>query len=167
MLFIRDFEPRDQAAVWELHNTALEESGVHAGNGPWDEDVRDPATAYLERGAEFLVGLLDGELVAMGALVPTGADAAEVRRMRVHPAHQRRGFGSLILAELERRARVRGLLRLHLDTTLEQVAAQGFYAHHGYRETRRGALGRFEAIFYAKQLEAGSGPLACEDTPDE
>ena len=41
-LEIRSFDPSDAAAVWALHNEALEGTGAHAGNGPWDADVRDP-----------------------------------------------------------------------------------------------------------------------------
>ena len=151
-LKIRSFEPTDTDAVWALHNQALEEAGAHAGNGPWDEDLRDPASAYLNRGGEFLVGLLGRELVAMGALRPTSADTAEIKRMRVAPRYQRQGLGTCILEELELRARLRGFARLQLDTTTQQKAAQQFYLRHGYRETRCGALGPFEFIFYEKVL---------------
>jgi ribosomal protein S18 acetylase RimI-like enzyme len=151
-LRLRTFESADQPAVWELHNRALEGTGAHAGNGPWDDDLRDPRASYLERGAEFVVGLIDDELVAMGALVPTAPDSAEIKRMRVQPVHQRLRLGSRILEELERRARGRGFSRLHLDTTVQQVAAQRFYEHHGYRETGRGRLGPFELILYEKRI---------------
>jgi ribosomal protein S18 acetylase RimI-like enzyme len=154
-LEIRSFEPTDADAVWALHNEALEETGAHAGNGPWDEDLRDPASAYLNQGGEFLVGLLGRELVAMGALRPSAADSAEIKRMRVAPRYQRQGLGTRILEELERRAQSRGFARLHLDTTSQQKAAQQFYVRHGYCETRRGALGSFELIFYEKALQSG------------
>jgi ribosomal protein S18 acetylase RimI-like enzyme len=130
-LKIRSFEPADAAAVWALHNEALKETGAHAGNGPWDEDLRDPASAYLSQGGEFLVGLLGGELVAIGALRPTSADSAEIKRMRIAPRYQRQGLGTRILEELERRAQSRAFSRLHLDTTSQQKAAQQFYLRHG------------------------------------
>ena len=151
---IRSFEPADAAAVWTLHNKALEETGAHAGNGPWDEDLLDPST-YLTCGGEFVVGLLGRELVAMGALRPTSADSAEIKRMRVAPRHQRQGLGTRVLEELERRAQALGFARLHLDTTVQQKAAQQFYVRHGYREMGRGALGSFELIFYEKALPPG------------
>jgi ribosomal protein S18 acetylase RimI-like enzyme len=152
-LNIRSFEPYDQAAVWRLHNSALTDAGVHGGNGPWDDDLRDPAVSYLARGGEFVVGFVSDQLVAMGALLPTSQDAAEVKRMRIHPRLQRQGFGSRILWELERRARHRGIKRLHLDTTTLQLAAQRFYEHHGYSEVRRGSLGPFVFIDYEKSLQ--------------
>ncbi len=153
-LEIRSFDPSDAAAVWALHNEALEGTGAHAGNGPWDADVRDPESAYLRAGGEFLVGLLRGELVAMGALRPTAAHSAEIKRMRVAPRHQRQGLGTLILQELERRAGDRGFTRLHLDTTQKQHAARQFYTRHGYSEVRRGEIGTFQIVFYEKVLSS-------------
>jgi ribosomal protein S18 acetylase RimI-like enzyme len=143
-LVIRSFEPADADAVWALHNEALEDAGSHGGNGPWDEDLRDPAAAYLRRGGEFLVGLRGARLVAMGALRATSSDAAEIRRMRVAPGCQRQGLGSRMLRELERRARSQGFKRVHLDTTTQQTAAQQLYQGHGYRECGRGRLGDYE-----------------------
>lgn len=153
---IRRFEAADASAVWALHNEALEETGAHGGNGPWDEDLRDPASAYLAPGGEFLVGLLGGEIVAMGALRLTSGDSGEIRRMRVAPRTQRRGLGTRLLRELERRAQARGISRLHLDTTSQQEAARRFYARHGYREAGRRTLGSFELILYEKGLPPGS-----------
>ncbi len=68
MLTIRRYQPYDQQAVWSLHNLALDQVGAHGGNGPWDEDVRRVEATYLADGGEFLVGVLQGRVVAMGAL---------------------------------------------------------------------------------------------------
>ena len=154
---IRPFEPTDAAAVWSLHNEALEGTGAHAGNGPWDDDVRDPEGAYLRQGGEFLVGLVGLELVAMGALRPTSDRSAEIKRMRVAPHHQGQGLGTQILAALERRAMELGFQRLHLDTTAQQRAAQQFYLKYGYSEVRRRVFGSFELIFYEKKLPPSRG----------
>lgn len=153
-LQIRRFEPRDSTAVWALHNRALEDAGAHVGNGPWDDDLRDPEAAYVRAGGEFLVGVFGPELVAMGALRATAGRVGEIKRMRVAPDHQRRGLGAQILHALERRARDLGFQRIHLDTTAQQVAAQRFYRKHGYCEIGRRALGAFELIFYEKVLDS-------------
>ena len=149
---MRRFEEADHDAVWALHNLALAESGAHAGNGPWDDDLHDIARVYLAAGGEFLVGVLDGQLVAMGALRRTTPDRAEIKRMRVHPAFQRRGFGKAMLAALERRAIELGYAALHLDTTVIQVAAQRLYLAHGYREVGRSVVGGFDTVLYEKRI---------------
>ena len=52
----------------------------------------------------------------------------------------------------ENRARELGYETLHLDTTVGQTAAQALYRNHGYTETRRTQLGRFEVILFAKSI---------------
>jgi ribosomal protein S18 acetylase RimI-like enzyme len=153
-LEIRSYRPSDRAAVWELHNLALNEVGAHGGNGPWDDDLHEIERVYLGAGGAFVVGLLDAELVAMGALLPTGPARAEVKRMRVHPRVQGRGYGAAILAQLERAARELGFEELHLETTTGQLAAQALYRSRGYSETGRGRHGEFELILFQKRLHA-------------
>jgi ribosomal protein S18 acetylase RimI-like enzyme len=152
MLELRRFEEADATGVWDLHNLALNEVGAHAGNGAWDADLRSVRASYLDDGGEFLVGLLDGRLVAMGGLRPVTATIGEIKRMRVHPAHQRRGFGRLVLERLEASAVEGGYLKLRLETTVRQDAAQQLYRQAGYREVSRGHLAGFDVIFFEKRL---------------
>lgn len=151
-LRIRRYQHADHDAVWNLHNLALREVGAHAGNGPWDDDLHEIHRIYLEDRGEFLVGLVDDEVVAMGALRRSDARRAQITRMRVHPRFQRRGFGHLILGRLEDRGRELGYETFHLDTTVEQEAAQAFYRAHGYAETGRTSLGPFRVILFEKRL---------------
>ena len=156
-LRIRRYRDPDHDAVWALHQQALCDAGAHVGAGPWDDDLHAIAEVYLEQRGDFLVGLLEGELVAMGALRHTSARRAEIKRMRVAPHVQRRGFGRLILERLERRARELGYTQLHVDTTTGQLAAQALYCAHGYRETGRERRSRFELIFLEKCLTPDDG----------
>jgi ribosomal protein S18 acetylase RimI-like enzyme len=152
-LEIRRYRESDHDVVWALHNLALEQVDAHAGNGPWDDDLHQIEEVYLANGGEFLVGVLDGRIVAMGALKKTSAERAEVKRIRVHPDFQRRGFGQALLEALEARAVALGYKRLHLDTTVQQTAAQALYARNGYAMVGRAQFGRFELILYEKELE--------------
>jgi GNAT superfamily N-acetyltransferase len=152
MLHIRRYEPQDHDEVWDLHNLALWQVGAHAGNGPYDDDLHDIESVYLNNGGEFLVGLLDSEIVAMGAIRRITHDKAEVKRMRVHPDHQRKGFGQQTLTALEARARELGYTTLALDTAVIQTAAQQLYLKNGYRETGRTVLSGFDAILFEKEL---------------
>lgn len=147
---IRRYKASDQRDVLRLHDLALHAVGAHAGEGPWDNDLRRIEEVYLRAGGEFLVGILEERLVAMGALEHTSAVRARVTRMRVHPDWQRHGFGQAILSALEKRATELGCSQLHLDTTVRQIAAQRLYAKNGYRESHRGEILGFECIFYEK-----------------
>jgi len=149
-LHIRRYAPGDKHAVRRLHDDALNEVGAHLGSGPWDEDLDEIEDVYLNCGGEFLVGILNGEVVAMGALRRLSPETAEVKRMRVQPGFQGRGYGQTLLDSLHRRAAELGYSTLHLDTTVQQRLAQRFYLENGYREVGRGSIGPFECIFYER-----------------
>lgn len=138
-----------------LHDEALYDAGAHLGEGPWDEDLNNIEEEYLHDGGEFLVGEMDGKVIAMGALKRASGEQAELKRMRVDPAVQRRGLGQQILEELEERAREIGCSALYLDTAAHQTAARSLYAANGYAETGRGRIGPFDCVFYEKELSGG------------
>ena len=145
---VRRYEPGDREAVWKLHDDALHAVGAHLGNGPWDRDLDAIEAVYLEDGGEFLVGVLEGKVVAMGALRRGCGARAGVTRMRVAPKLQGRGIGQALLDALHRRAAELGYATLHLDTTVQQTAARRLYEKNGYREVGRGPIGPFECIYY-------------------
>lgn len=149
-LTIRRYEEADYDEVWALHNLALHSVGAHAGNGPWDDDLHDVGSVYLDNRGEFTVGVVDGQIVAMGGLKRRTDYCAEIVRMRVHPDFQRRGFGHALLGVLETRARELGYRSLRLDTTVQQVAAQRLYQKHGFREIGRATIAGFDCILYEK-----------------
>jgi GNAT superfamily N-acetyltransferase len=151
-LQVRRFEAGDARAVRQLHAEGLNAAGADLGRGQFDQDLHFTPAAYLDDGGEFLVGLSDGRLVAMGALRHVTDAVAEVRWMRVHPGYQRRGYARLILAGLERRAHELGYRQLRLDTTIMQTAAQSLYASAGYRQAGRGQLAGVEVVYFAKTL---------------
>ncbi len=152
MFTLRRYEPADWEAVEYLHIYAIQQAGAYLGRGPWDDDVYDIEGAYLNNQGEFLIGEWNGVFVAMGALHRTSPERAEIKRMRIHPDYQRRGFGQLILSELEARARIRGYKTLHLDTSVVQVPAQKLYEKNGYREVGRDIYQGLEVILYEKEL---------------
>ncbi|GAB3903988.1 hypothetical protein GCM10027612_71200 [Microbispora bryophytorum subsp. camponoti] len=80
-------------------------------------------------------------------------------RLRVHPDHQRRGYGARIAQELEDRASRLGYRTLRGDTTLRQVAALELYRKSGWRELRREVCGDNVVIYIEKQLNAVVSPL--------
>ena len=122
------------------------------GKGPWDDDLNNVKDDYLKKGGEFFVGTQAGRIVAMGALKRLSATCAEIKRMRVHPDYQRRGFGQAILEALEARAAESGYDTLQLDTTVQPIAARSLYIENKYAETGRRKVGDFDVIVYEKAL---------------
>ena len=117
-----------------------------------DRDLNNIEEVYLKDG-DFLVGEIEGVVVAMGAFRKIDHETAEVKRMRVDPDYQRRGFGQAIIEELEKRAKKKGYKKIILDTSSKWKKAQKFYEKNGYKEVFRNQLhGRYNAIYYEKLL---------------
>ena len=152
MMEVRRYIASDHDVVWDLHNVALNEVGAHAGSGPWDDDLHRIEAVYIEAGGEFYVGVIDGRIVAMGALKRLTDDRVEICRMRVHPDHQRRGLGTRILSTLEERAKELGFRTLTLEKTAGQVAAIRMYTKAGYEEVARGRKLGFEVLAFEKRI---------------
>ncbi|CAN5647133.1 hypothetical protein BH24ACT22_BH24ACT22_02630 [soil metagenome] len=147
-LHIRQYEPDDYEAVWNLHNTALNDVGAHLGNGSWDDDLNHIETIYSENGGEFLVGVQEERLVAIGAIRCISERRASITRMRGAPELQKQGIGQRLLDDLHRRATELDYTKLQLDTTVQQHAARHLYERNGYREVGRGPIGPFEYLYY-------------------
>ncbi|HEY7355302.1 MAG TPA: GNAT family N-acetyltransferase [Ktedonobacterales bacterium] len=152
MFTLRRYTPADKEAVERLHVQAMLLTGAYLGRGPWDDDVYHIEAVYLDNQGEFLIGEWDGAFVAMGAFRRTTPERAEIKRMRVVPEYQGRGFGQIILSELEARARALGYTTLHLDTGVVQAPAQKLYEKNGFREVGRDRYGVVDVILYEKQL---------------
>lgn len=151
-LRVRRYEPEDRAKVLDLHEAGLREVGAFIEDPDLERDLLDIEASYLRDGGEFLIGTLDGTVVAMGALRRTSPERAEIKRMRVESAHQRSGFGQEILDALERRARELGYTHLHLDTAAHLKPARRLYEKNGYLEAQRGKIGPLDCVFYEKRL---------------
>lgn len=160
-LRIRQYRWSDLDTVWALHQIGLAQVGVTPGDGVYyDDDFPRISEIYLANGGDFLVGEVAGAgLVAMGGLRRIDAHTAEMCRLRVHPEHQRRGYGAQITQALEERARRLGYSTLRGDTTMRQVAALELYRKSGWRELRREVRGDNVVIYIEKQLNAVVSPL--------
>jgi len=135
---VRRYRAADAAAVWRVHERALEASPIPFLDGaPGDEPLRDVSAHYLEDGGEFLVGVLGDEVVATGGYQPADDRTVEIRHVRVHPDHQRRGYGRRVLAELEARAAEAAYDRAVLFTNVRLRAARRLYEASGYEATGR------------------------------
>jgi putative acetyltransferase len=117
----------------------------------------DADEVAADKGA-FLVGYLDGEPVACGAIRCTDAGVAEVKRMYVMPAVRGRGFSRAILTALEDSALRLGIRRLVLETGPRQLEALALYRRAGFVAIPRfGEYTHSElSLCMAKDLVAGT-----------
>ena len=95
-----------------------------------------PADAFAPPHGGMLIGLLDGVPVTGGAFcrfgTVEGAETAELKRIWTDRRYRRRGYGRILLAELEERIVARGYRRVYLTTGTRQPEAEALYTAAGY-----------------------------------
>lgn len=162
---IRRFQPGDGERVRELNDSAMATTPEYTPDVP-DTDLRDVHSNYLDSTGEFLVGVVDGSIVGMGALTPPkewktefstlDEETIELTRMRVDPGWHGQGVGSRIYHELEHRARHEGYEHIVLDTGVENDVARGFYEDLGFQFEQDMTLSyeewTFELAIYRKSI---------------
>ena len=131
---IRQFHPDDEPAVIAL----WERCGLLR---PWNDPQADIARKLAVQPELFLVGELDGTLVAA---VMAGYDGHRgwLNYLAVEPDLQRRGLGSALVAEVERRLQARGCPKVNLQIRSENAEVIAFYAELGYREDAVISMGK-------------------------
>jgi len=117
-----------------------------------ESDLRDIEQIYIKDGGEFLVGLLDGAVIAMGGFQRLSDTSAELRRMRIRKDLQGQGYGSRLLLELEQKASQSGIRTLSFETARARPLTLEFYRKHGYQETGYGFYGEVETVHFSKTL---------------
>jgi ribosomal protein S18 acetylase RimI-like enzyme len=150
-VIFRQYRAIDNEQVKSLHREALASTNALSESGEWDSDLDDIESVYIEGGGDFIVGVLNDEIVAMGAFKRISSAVAGIKRMRVKPELQGNGIGPTLLALLESNIREKGYIEIQLDTTINQVSAQHLYEKSGYTEIRRETEGwPLKTIFYSK-----------------
>jgi len=146
------YRPEYLEPMLKLHRSA--KVGLNIGISEYDEeaDLRAIEQVYLQSGGEFLIGLLDGEAIAMGGFQRLSENSAELRRMRIRKDIQGQGYGSRLLRELERVAFQSGIRTLSFQTARARPLTLEFYRRHGYRETGQGFYGEVETVHFSKEL---------------
>jgi len=121
------------------------------------------ATEFAGPGGHFVMAYVDGLPVAMGGWRRHGDDA-ELKRMFVREAYQRRGLARAVLAELERSAAADGITRLVLETGLMQPEAIALYRSEGYEDIP--AFGYYADDELSVHLGKDIGDSACVQVPE-
>ena len=148
-----DVDPRGKVALSLLREAAIEARALYAdaipADAPW------PTNASAGPRDAYVVGYLDGEPVACGALREIDPRCAEVRRMYVLRGHRRKSIGQAMLSHLADKARRLGFERLRLETGRRQTPAIALYENFGFQ--RIAPFGEYErdpsSVCFELQLE--------------
>lgn len=95
-----------------------------------------PAAEFAPPAGGMLIGLLDDVPVTGGAFrrfgVVDGAETAELKRIWTDRRYRQRGYGRILLTQLETRIAAAGYRRVYLTTGDRQPEAEALYAAAGY-----------------------------------
>ncbi len=167
---IRDARPGDAEAISEVHQASRE--ALYRGRIPdalvdvlspeerlerWKEWLSDPAVTTI-------VGEEDGRIVGFSTLRAAvdpdldGATVAEMPTLYVHPTHWRRGWGTALCGEIERRSVRQGFRLLTLWVMEMNERARAFYVARGFSKDGAEKLAEapdpiaLKALRYRKEL---------------
>jgi putative acetyltransferase len=150
---IRDWQKSDRHLAAELIRRVLVEYGL-----PWqpelaDRDVIEVETHYLNRGGEFWVVELDGQIVGTAAYYPVENDnqGVEVRKMYLLAEVRGQGLGKYLLAQLEKAIANRGFTTIYIETASVLKEAVILYETNNYQPMKEVATARCDRA-YSKKL---------------
>ncbi len=112
---------------------AMRAAGFDPNAGSYLSVFPDPAR-FVPPAGVFLVVEADGAAVGCGGVRMLDPHRAEVKHLYLRGAARGRGWGGLLLGELESRARGLGAVEAVLDTNADLEAAGGLYRARGYIE---------------------------------
>jgi ribosomal protein S18 acetylase RimI-like enzyme len=123
-VLIRPFEAADEEAVIGLwHRCGL--------TRPWNDPRKDIARKMKVRPDQFLVGVIDGVIVAT---VMAGYDGHRgwIYYLGVEPSLQKAGLGQAIMDRAEELLRAEGCPKINLQVRTSNEAVIAFYKRLGY-----------------------------------
>jgi ribosomal protein S18 acetylase RimI-like enzyme len=155
MLKIRRYKPEDNKAAKELNYAGLKQmmpdinwEGIEVADGDYD----DIENIYINNKGDFLTGTVNEEVVVTGAVKRLTGSCAEIKRIRVRPDCQRKGYGEAMLKRLIEIARELGYTTLRIDTMTTNTRAQQLFKKSGFRESHQGKIGDYPVKFYYMDL---------------
>lgn len=124
MLTTRPFLSEDETVVIDLWRRC---GLVRPNNDPHKDILRKTKV----RPDLFLVGLLDGQIVA-AVMVGYEGHRGWINYLAVSPDHQKRGFGRQMMAEAERLLRAEGCPKINLQVRTSNAEVLAFYRAIGF-----------------------------------
>jgi ribosomal protein S18 acetylase RimI-like enzyme len=133
-MLLRPYSPADESSVIRLWN----DCGL---TRPWNDPVKDIARKLTVQPELFLVGEIDGELVASGMF---GFDGTRgwVHYLAVAPGRQGEALGRRLMAEGERLLTAMGCPKINLQVRSGNERVIGFYRALGYAPDDTVSLGK-------------------------
>ncbi|CAE6933714.1 MULTISPECIES: GNAT family acetyltransferase [Pseudomonas] len=133
-MLIRPFQPSDEAAVVDLWQRC-------DLTRPWNDPYKDIQRKLQVQPELFLVGEIDGTLVA-SAMAGYEGHRGWVNYLAVCPQQRQRGLARQLMAHIETLLLAMGCPKLSLQVRDTNAAALAFYERLGYQIDASVSLGK-------------------------
>ena len=131
---IRSYQTSDEAAVVALWQAC----GL---TRPWNDPYKDIARKLQVQPELFLVGVLDGQLIA-SAMAGYDGHRGWVNYLAVAPEQQRRGYAARLMQHIEQQLLAMGCPKLNMQVRTSNSAVLAFYRRLGYAQDEAVSLGK-------------------------
>ena len=131
---IRPYEESDEAAVVALWQAA----GL---TRPWNDPHKDIARKLAVQREMFLVGTIDGEVVA-SAMAGYDGHRGWVNYLAVAPTQRGHGYARLLMQRIEEMLLAMGCPKINLQVRTTNTAVIDLYRHLGYAQDEAVSLGK-------------------------
>ena len=131
---IRPYEESDEAAVVALWQAA----GL---TRPWNDPHKDIARKLAVQREMFLVGIIDGEVVA-SAMAGYDGHRGWVNYLAVAPTQRGHGYARLLMQRVEAMLLAMGCPKINLQVRTTNTAVIDLYRHLGYAQDEAVSLGK-------------------------
>ena len=167
VVHLRPIRPADAPAVVEFHARLSPRTRYLRYFGPYPQiPPRDLErfTVVDHHDHVAFVGILGGEIVAIGRYVRLGDSPSAEVAFVVRDDHQGRGLGSILLEHLAAAARESGLRRFEAEVLAENHQMVRVFREAGYQVSREYAEGALHLEF---DVEATERSLAVRDAREQ
>jgi aspartate N-acetyltransferase len=152
---IREFRPDDQAACAALYQDGL--IGGRIADNDTGIDVYDIAQTYMRSPGNcfWVAESFAAEVVGMIGVQHYDEGVGEIRRLRVHQDHRRRGIGQALVEAALRFCQQQNYLKVTLDTFMEREPAIRLFEKFHFRLYTTKELSGKELVYFFLDLYAG------------
>ena len=134
MLHLRPYQDSDLDSVLQLWQDC---DLLHPVNDP----LKDITRKKKVNPEWFIVGELDGKIIAT-TMIGYNGHRAEINYLGIHPDHQGRGYGKLLMDHAEDLLRAVGCPKINVMIRTTNAKVLAFYERLGYIDNQCHTLGK-------------------------
>jgi putative acetyltransferase len=132
----------DSEPIKHILKTTFKEYEINLPDNYSFADVENIEESYLSKNGEFIVLLKEQRIIGFFALLPSGNNQVELKRLYLTANERSKGFGKYLLNMALKLAKESGYARIFLETTSKFIEAVALYRKFGFTKHYGAKLSR-------------------------